>query len=94
MNRIEEIRLQQHLAATGTILVFLLAEYFKASGDADAASARLFQIAALAGEQMTFDRLDPAQSDLSAQEFRDAFERILRRALALATGRPFDPGRS
>ena len=87
MDRIQQIRQHQQRAAENIVLTYLLAEHFRRSGNPDEASRLLLMTAEVAGAQMTYGNLDPAESDLAAQELREALTQIVLRAKSLAGSR-------
>lgn len=91
MTRHDEIQKAMANLAQGYVVQFLLAQHFRSSPDPAKTSASFLAHCESVAEQMAFDHLDPAESDLAAQEFRDSLLRLALRAQAIATGQPFDP---
>ncbi|MCB1885827.1 MAG: hypothetical protein KDG89_17880 [Geminicoccaceae bacterium] len=81
-------------AGVDLVVLLMVADHLKASGDAAAAAKHKLALVELLADAMSFPELgDPALSDLATQRLRDTAVRLLLRAEALATGGPFDPGR-
>lgn len=90
-DREEQMKSAMRELAYAYIVQYLLAQHLRAAPDPDGAAAALTVRFEEAAERLTFPGLDPALSDVSAQEFRDVLVRIVDRALSQARSLPADP---
>ena len=93
MSNDKQERMLRHVQfmALANIVTMLLAREIALSKDAQGMADEWLNLIERTSDEMTFPYVDPAWSDLAAQEFRDSSIRLVLRARALATGERFDP---
>lgn len=81
---INEMLVHVNLLATRALLVKLMEELFRQSGDPAAKADEWLDLFEASAAKMTFPNTSPDWSDVAAQEFRDALVQIVGHARSLA----------
>lgn len=90
MDPTEKMLRHVHDMAFGHLITFLLSREIARAADPDAEAAEWKKTLVAAGGLMTFPQVPPEMSDAASQELEETLRGYVRRALALATGRPLD----